>query len=92
MFPYVLDRKYSINNNLLATEHNKTSQVIEFTIELGHYTNSIELVSILTLWYLPWYSHRYQQCHCSVSWGYFWQELILADFGGFLQIREVRRD
>ena len=41
MFPYVLDRKYSINNNLLETEHNKTSQLIVFTIELGYCNVSV---------------------------------------------------
>ena len=43
MFPYVLDRKHSINDYLLATEHNKTL----FTQIIFYSSQNFTLFSVL---------------------------------------------
>ena len=47
MFPYVLDRKHSINDYLLATEHNKTlfTQILFTELKMSHCPVSWALVS-----------------------------------------------
>ena len=47
MFPYVLDRKHSINDCLLATEHNKTlfTQILFTELKMSHCSVSWALVS-----------------------------------------------
>ena len=47
MFPYVLDRKHSINDYLLATEHNKTlfTQILFTELKMSHCSVSWALVS-----------------------------------------------
>ena len=47
MFPYVLNRKHSLNEYLLATEHNKTlfTQCVFADLKLSHCTVSWALVS-----------------------------------------------
>ena len=47
MFPYVLDRKHSINDYLLATEHNKTlvTQNVFSVLKMSHCSVSWALVS-----------------------------------------------
>ena len=47
MFPYVLDRKHSINDYLLATEHNKTlfTQILFTVLKISHCSVSWALVS-----------------------------------------------
>ena len=47
MFPYVLDRKHSINDYLFATEHNKTlfTQILFTELKMSHCSVSWALVS-----------------------------------------------
>ena len=56
MFPYVLDRKHSINDYLLATEHNKTlfTQILFTELKMSHCSVSWALVSE----YYRYYQHK----------------------------------
>ena len=53
MFPYVFDRKHSINDYLLATEHNKTllTQTLFTELKMSHCSVSWALVSEYYRWF-----------------------------------------